>query len=128
MASASVPMVAPFAAQRTLQPGMRVRIGTHLVTIRKFLSRGGFAQVYLVEADVPVPIPGHAHPESTLVLKHMCVWNREALATVRAEVEHHVRIVCFLTGSANCVDMNRSCILLRLLQRHWLVTGGKFLF
>ena len=60
MAGARMPAMGPFTGQRTLQPGMRVRIGTHLVTVRKFLSRGGFAQVYLVEADVPVPVPGHS--------------------------------------------------------------------
>ena len=72
MATAPVPVLGPFQGQRTLQPGMRVRIGAHLVTVSRFLSSGGFAQVYLVEADVPVPIPGHEHRDTTLVLKHMC--------------------------------------------------------
>lgn len=89
MATAPVPVMGPFQGQRTLQPGMRVRIGAHLVTVSRFLSSGGFAQVYLVEADVPVPIPGHEHQDTTLVLKHMCVWNKEALASVRGEVDYH---------------------------------------
>lgn len=89
MATAPVPVIGPFQGQRTLQPGMRVRIGAHLVTVSRFLSSGGFAQVYLVEADVPVPIPGHEHRDTTLVLKHMCVWNKDALASVRGEVEYH---------------------------------------
>lgn len=89
MATAPVPVMGPFQGQRTLQPGMRVRIGAHLVTVSRFLSSGGFAQVYLVEADVPVPIPGHEHQDTTLVLKHMCVWNKDALASVRGEVEYH---------------------------------------
>ena len=47
MATAPVPVIGPFQGQRTLQPGMRVRIGAHLVTVSRFLSSGGFAQVYL---------------------------------------------------------------------------------
>ena len=109
MATAPVPVIGPFQGQRTLQPGMRVRIGAHLVTVSRFLSSGGFAQVYLVEADVPVPIPGHEHRDTTLVLKHMCVWNKDALASVRGEVEYHrglrghESIVHFVEASAAAV-------------------------
>ncbi|WFD25237.1 non-specific serine/threonine protein kinase [Malassezia nana] len=80
----------PFQGQRQLQPGMRVRIGAYLVTVQHFLSQGGFACVYLVRADAPVRLPGRPGPgDMEFVLKHMCVWDKETLATVRAEVDHH---------------------------------------
>ncbi|WFD18334.1 non-specific serine/threonine protein kinase [Malassezia caprae] len=80
----------PFQGQRALQTGMRVRVGAYLVTVQRFLSQGGFACVYLVQAEAPVRLPGRPAPgESQLVLKHMCVWDKETLATVRAEVDHH---------------------------------------
>ncbi|WFD29670.1 non-specific serine/threonine protein kinase [Malassezia sp. CBS 17886] len=81
--------LAPFQGHRELAPGMRVKIGGHVVTVQRFLSQGGFARVYLVQADEAVMVPGHAYPHTQLVLKHMCVWSKEALATVRAEVDHH---------------------------------------
>ncbi|WFD21545.1 non-specific serine/threonine protein kinase [Malassezia equina] len=80
----------PFQGQRPLQPGMRVRIGAYLATVQRFLSQGGFACVYLVQTETPVRLPGRPGPgETQLVLKHMCVWDKEALSTVRAEVDHH---------------------------------------
>ena len=86
MATAPVPVIGPFQGQRTLQPGLRGRNGADVEARRRGVSSGGFAQVYLVEADVPVPIPGHEHRDTTLVLKHMCVGNQEARARVRGDV------------------------------------------
>ena len=45
--------------------------------------------MYLVQADAPVLLPG-GRRDTTLVLKHMSIWNHDALASVRGEVEHHV--------------------------------------
>ena len=75
--------------QRRFTPGTRVKIGAHVVTVQRFLCQGGFALVYLVQADAPVLLPG-GRRDTTLVLKHMSIWNHDALASVRGEVEHHV--------------------------------------
>ena len=111
--------MAPFRGQRKLQPGLRVKVGAHIVTVQRFLSQGGFAHVYLAQADTPVRMPGQAPPGDThLVLKHMCVWNKEALATVRAEVEHHVS-THRSDRSVHCKGMPRSCTLSKPLLLHW---------
>lgn len=97
--------MAPFQGQRRLVPGTRVKIGEHVVTVQRFLSQGGFAHVYLVQADKAVQLPS-GETTATLVLKHMCIWNKDALAAVRAEVAHHrllhghTSIVHFVEASA----------------------------
>lgn len=106
MAQANPPgVLAPFKGQRQLHPGIRVQVGQHVVTVKRFLSQGGFAHVYLVQADRPVRLPS-GEQTTSLVLKHMCVWNKDALRSVRAEVEHHrelhghTSIVHFVEASA----------------------------
>ncbi|WFC98029.1 non-specific serine/threonine protein kinase [Malassezia yamatoensis] len=84
--------MAPFQGQRSLHPGTRVQVGSHVVTVQRFLSQGGFARVYLVRSDRPVELP-NGEPTTELVLKHMCVWNRDALRSVRAEVENHRKLL-----------------------------------
>lgn len=92
MAAARPDGASRFQGQRSLQPGMRVQVGEYLVSVQRYLSQGGFAQVYLVSSESPVRMPGREGPGDTqLVLKHMCVGNKTALATVRGEVDHHVR-------------------------------------
>ena len=71
-----------------LAPGTQVQVGAYRVTITRYLSRGGFAMVYLV-AQEGYPVP--------LVLKCMSVWNRDALRSVRAEVDHHRKLRGFPT-------------------------------
>lgn len=116
----------PFRGQRQLQPGMRVRIGAHLVTVQRFLSQGGFACVYLVQAEAPVRLPGRPAPGDTqLVLKHMCVWDKGTLATVRAEVDHHVRVQH--SRSAPSRATRPSCTLSKRRQPHSLAAGGRYL-
>lgn len=115
----------PFQGQRPLQPGMRVRIGAYLVTVQRFLSQGGFACVYLVQAETPVRLPGRPGPgETQLVLKHMCVWDKEALSTVRAEVDHHVRAI--YSHSALSRATKPSCTLSRRPPLHSPAAAGKF--
>ncbi|WFC94129.1 non-specific serine/threonine protein kinase [Malassezia brasiliensis] len=106
MAQAAQPgVLAPFEGHRPLQPGTRVQVGEHVVTVQRFLSQGGFARVYLVHADRAVTLPS-GERTNTLVLKHMCVWNKDALRSVRGEVEHHrnlrghTSIVHFVEASA----------------------------
>ncbi|WFD42113.1 non-specific serine/threonine protein kinase [Malassezia psittaci] len=84
--------MAPFQGQRPLHPGTRIQVGNHVVTVQRFLSQGGFARVYLVRSDRPVELP-NGEPTTVLVLKHMCVWNRDALRSVRAEVENHRKLL-----------------------------------
>ena len=102
------------AGADTIQPGTRVQVGRYCVTVQRYLSRGGFAQVYLVVPDSPVaavPTPPGARVPP-LVLKHMVVWNRDALSSVRGEVEHHRRlqgspcIVQFVEASATALQGN----------------------
>ncbi|WFD35648.1 non-specific serine/threonine protein kinase [Malassezia cuniculi] len=82
-----------------LAPGTCVQVGAYRVTVQRYLSRGGFALVYLVSQEDP-----HAPP---LVLKCMTVYNRDALRSVRAEVDHHRKlkgyptIVNFIEASAS---------------------------
>jgi len=65
----------------TFIPGTKVQVGGHRVVIEKYLSEGGFAHVYLVR--LPKPIDG----VDSAVLKRVAVPDKEALASMRTEVE-----------------------------------------
>ena len=41
----------------TLAPGTRVKVGNITVTVKRYLSEGGFAHVYLVTTAQPIPMP-----------------------------------------------------------------------
>lgn len=89
-------------------------MGPYTVTVKRYLSQGGFATVYLCVTDKPVAIPvvditGKAAgsiSETTHVLKRIVVPDKEALAEVRKEVEvhkllrHDASVVHFLEASA----------------------------
>ncbi|KAL8808390.1 MAG: hypothetical protein Q9200_004304 [Gallowayella weberi] len=74
-------MTAPAVPTGTFVPGTKVQVGGHRVVIVRYLSEGGFAHVYLVR--LPKPING----DDTAVLKRVAVPDKEALASMRTEVE-----------------------------------------
>lgn len=77
----------------SLPPGTLVQVGPYTVSVKRYLSQGGFATVYLVNSDRPLPIPtlhGTARNETLHVLKRIVVPDKEALADVRREVDVHV--------------------------------------
>lgn len=76
-------------------------VGSIVVTVQRYLSQGGFAHVYLVTTEKPIPVPVSAttvpggtavttRGETLHVLKRMAVPDKESLASVRSEVEIHV--------------------------------------
>ncbi|MCO5589737.1 hypothetical protein L7F22_043705 [Adiantum nelumboides] len=104
----------------TLAPGTQIMVGPIVVTVQKYLSQGGFAHVYLVTTDKPVPMPISATSapgatqsttkgETLHVLKRMAVPDKESLASVRSEVEihkqlrSHPNIVHFIEASATAL-------------------------
>ncbi|PWN36353.1 kinase-like protein, partial [Meira miltonrushii] len=104
----------------TLAPGTQIMVGPIVVTVQKYLSQGGFAHVYLVTTDKPVPMPVSATSapgatqsttkgETLHVLKRMAVPDKESLASVRSEVEihkqlrSHPNIVHFIEASATAL-------------------------
>ncbi|KAL8770198.1 MAG: hypothetical protein Q9209_004040 [Squamulea sp. 1 TL-2023] len=72
---------APAVPIGTFAPGTKVQVGGHRVVIVRYLSEGGFAHVYLVR--LPKPIDG----DDGAVLKRVAVPDKEALASMRTEVE-----------------------------------------
>ncbi|KAL8650717.1 MAG: hypothetical protein Q9226_005026, partial [Calogaya cf. arnoldii] len=72
---------APAVPAGTFAPGTKVQVGGHRVIIVRYLSEGGFAHVYLVR--LPKPING----DDGAVLKRVAVPDKEALASMRTEVE-----------------------------------------
>ncbi|KAK0551341.1 Ark- serine/threonine protein kinase [Tilletia horrida] len=97
------------AALGTLGPGTLVRVGAYTCTIKRYLSQGGFAHVYLASVAQPIPMPPPAKPTTSLVLKRMAVPDKEALIVVRNEVEIHKQlrshpyIAHFLEASASSI-------------------------
>ncbi|KAL8688213.1 MAG: hypothetical protein Q9218_005819, partial [Villophora microphyllina] len=77
---------APTVPVGTFAPGTKVQVGTHRVVIVRYLSEGGFAHVYLVR--LPKPING----DDGAVLKRVAVADKEALASMRTEVETMKRL------------------------------------
>ncbi|KAL8863687.1 MAG: hypothetical protein Q9178_000370 [Gyalolechia marmorata] len=72
---------APAVPAGTFAPGTKVQVGGHRVVIVRYLSEGGFAHVYLVR--LPKPING----DDGAVLKRVAVPDKDALASMRTEVE-----------------------------------------
>ncbi|GAB7339900.1 hypothetical protein MBLNU457_6428t1 [Dothideomycetes sp. NU457] len=85
----------------TFAPGTKVQVGSHRVLIEKYLSEGGFAHVYVVR----VPTSDNKH--EVAVLKRVAVPDKEALASMRTEVETmkklqgHKRIVKYMDSHAS---------------------------
>ncbi|KAG7130277.1 Serine/threonine-protein kinase ppk30 like [Verticillium longisporum] len=82
----SVPGHAPAAPAGTFAPGTKIQVGSHRVVIQKYLSEGGFAHVYLVK--LPKPLDG----TDLAVLKRVAVPDKEALRSMRIEVETMKRL------------------------------------
>lgn len=86
----------------TFAPGTKVQVGNHRVTIEKYLSEGGFAHVYVVR--VPAP---DSSKYSVAVLKRVAVPDKDALASMRTEVETmkklkgHKHIVTYIDSHAS---------------------------
>ena len=80
-AAAPTAVTAPAIPNGTFVPGTKVQVGGHRVVIEKYLSEGGFAHVYLVR--LPKPLDG----DDGAVLKRVAVPDKEALASMRTEVE-----------------------------------------
>ena len=79
--TAPVPALAPAIPSGTFVPGTKVQVGGQRVVIEKYLSEGGFAHVYLVR--LPKAVDG----DDEAVLKRVAVPDKEALASMRTEVE-----------------------------------------
>ena len=79
--NASSSVAVSTAPAGTFVAGTKVQVGGHRVVIEKYLSEGGFAHVYLVR--LPKPING----DDGAVLKRVAVPDKEALASMRTEVE-----------------------------------------
>ncbi|KAJ4324609.1 Ark- serine/threonine protein kinase [Neodidymelliopsis sp. IMI 364377] len=99
---APAPVAVSNAPPGTFAPGTKVQVGSHRVTIEKYLSEGGFAHVYLVR----VPKADERTPEIA-VLKRVACADKEALANMRTEVEtmkklkgHH-KIVTYFDSHAS---------------------------
>ncbi|KAK9244972.1 kinase-like domain-containing protein [Lipomyces tetrasporus] len=65
----------------TYPPGTPLVVGSHNVTIERYLSEGGFAHVYVVRLDRNV------NGTDIAVLKRVAVPDRESLGTLRTEVD-----------------------------------------
>lgn len=78
---APVPIAAPTPPPGTFAPGTKIHVGNHKVVVQKYFSEGGFAHVYLVK--LAKPIDG----SDIAVLKRVAVPDKEALASMRTEVE-----------------------------------------
>lgn len=79
-------MPGPAAPAGTFAPGTKIQVGSHRVVIQKYLSEGGFAHVYLVK--MPKPVDG----TDLAVLKRVAVPDKEALRSMRIEVETMKRL------------------------------------
>lgn len=85
----------------TFLPGTKVQVGSHRVTIEKYLSEGGFAHVYVVR----IPREGGKH--ETAVLKRVAVPDKDHLASMRTEVETmkklkgHSKVVTYMDSHAS---------------------------
>ncbi|KAJ3941885.1 Ark- serine/threonine protein kinase [Colletotrichum fioriniae] len=87
-ATYGAPMPAPVATAPagTFTPGTKIQVGGHRVVIQKYLSEGGFAHVYLVK--LPKAVDG----TDMAVLKRVAVPDKEALRSMRIEVETMKRL------------------------------------
>lgn len=87
-ATAAVPHAAPPHSGHkkpippgTYPPGTRLQVGSHRAVIKSYLSEGGFAHVYTVYADPPLP-----NGDPIACLKRVSVQNKMQLNLLRAEV------------------------------------------
>jgi len=85
----------------TFAPGTKVHVGSHKVTIEKYLSEGGFAHVYVVR------VPAAENKHEIAVLKRVAVPDKDALVSMRTEVETmkklkgHKHIVRYMDSHAS---------------------------
>ncbi|GAM88268.1 hypothetical protein ANO11243_063010 [Dothideomycetidae sp. 11243] len=85
----------------TFTSGTKVQVGSHRVVIEKYLSEGGFAHVYVVR----VPVKDSKY--ELAVLKRVAVPDKEALASMRTEVDTmkklkgHKHIVRYIDSHAS---------------------------
>ncbi|KAJ3569732.1 hypothetical protein NP233_g4856 [Leucocoprinus birnbaumii] len=77
----------------TLMPGQTISVNKYTVQVERYLSQGGFAQVYLVRTQAPVYNTTHH------VLKHVVVANESMLTEVKKEVD----VMRLLRGHPNIV-------------------------
>lgn len=88
----------------TFAPSTKVQVGKHRVVIDRYLSEGGFAHVYVVR--LPQPVDG----SDVAVLKRVAVPDKEALASMRTEVETmkrlkgHRHIVTYIDSHASALQ------------------------
>ena len=82
----AIPIAASNVPTGTFVPGTKVQVGGHRVVVEKYLSEGGFAHVYVVR--LPKPVNG----EDKAVLKRVAVPDKEALTSMRTEVETMKRL------------------------------------
>lgn len=87
----------------TFAPHTKVQVGNHRVVIERYLSEGGFAHVYVVRLTKPVD------GSEVAVLKRVAVSDKEALASMRTEVETmkrlkgHRHIVTYIDSHASAL-------------------------
>ncbi|KAF7784170.1 hypothetical protein Agabi119p4_335 [Agaricus bisporus var. burnettii] len=77
----------------TLMSGQTISVNKYTVQVERYLSQGGFAQVYLVRTQAPV------HNTTHHVLKHVVVANESMLTEVKKEVD----VMRLLRGHPNIV-------------------------
>lgn len=65
----------------TYPPGTQLTVGSHSVVIRAYLSEGGFAHVYTVYTNPPLP-----NGDTVACLKRVTVPDKIQLNLLRAEV------------------------------------------
>ncbi|KAI9785145.1 MAG: hypothetical protein M1839_000783 [Geoglossum umbratile] len=98
-----VPAVAstPAAPAGTFPTGTKIEVGKHNVVIDRYLSEGGFAHVYLVKLSQTID------GSDVAVLKRVAVPDKDALASMRIEVETmkklrgHRHIVTYIDSHAS---------------------------
>lgn len=85
----------------TFPSGTALTVGAHKCTIERYLSEGGFAHVYLVRLMQTI------HGSDVAVLKRVAVPDKEALASMRTEVDTmkrlkgHQHIVTYIDSHAS---------------------------
>lgn len=95
----AAPMATSHAPAGTFSPGTKVQVGSHRVVIEKYLSEGGFAHVYVVRLS--------GASNETAVLKRVAVPDKDALASMRTEVDTmkklkgHKHIVMYIDSHAS---------------------------
>ncbi|KAI5793423.1 kinase-like domain-containing protein [Pyronema domesticum] len=91
----------PHIPPGTFPPGTAITVGAHKCIVERYLSEGGFAHVYLVKLSHAV------HGSDVAVLKRVAVPDKEALASMRTEVDTmkrlkgHRHIVTYIDSHAS---------------------------